>query len=126
VARSRAVSGRADALLEWTVSVGDRGQSCSTTAASCGKAPPWLAARVAAAGEPFRTRLQPEYLSRRLTSIGFATIVDLDAHELNRRYFAERADGLRVAGSGHVVIASMKLPARAIAAIGRRNEEVAP
>jgi len=65
-----------------------------------------LAARVAAAGEPFRTRLQPAYLGERLSSLGFTTIVDLDARELNRRYFAGRADGLRVGGTGHVVIAS--------------------
>jgi methyltransferase (TIGR00027 family) len=64
-----------------------------------------LAARVAAAGEPFRTWLRPDDLRRRLTSTGFASVTDLDARELNRRYFAGREDGLRVGGSGHVVIA---------------------
>lgn len=106
------------ATLEWAVGVvGDRGHIVF----DYGSVPRWwqfgqrvalhiLAARVAAAGEPFRTRLQPEYLSHRLTSMGFATIIDLDARELNRRYFAGRADGLRVAGTGHVVIASMTPP----------------
>jgi methyltransferase (TIGR00027 family) len=109
------------ATLEWAAGVvGDRGH----VVFDYGSVPRWwqfrqraalwmLAARVAAAGEPFRTRLQPESLGRRLTSTGFATVVDMDARELNRRYFAERADGLRVAGSGHVVIASNNPPARA-------------
>jgi methyltransferase (TIGR00027 family) len=102
------------ASLKWAAGVvGDRGHIVF----DYGSVPRWwqisqrvalrmLAARVAAAGEPFRTRLQPEYLNRRLTSIGFATIVDLDARELNLRYFADRTDGLSVGGSGHVVIAS--------------------
>jgi methyltransferase (TIGR00027 family) len=107
------------ATLEWAASVvGDFGHIVF----DYGSVPRWwqlrqrvalwmLAARVAAAGEPFRTRLRPESLDRRLASMGFAAVVDLDARELNRRYFAERADGLCVAGSGHVVIASKKPPA---------------
>lgn len=70
-----------------------------------------LAARVEAAGEPFRTRLQPADVRDRLTSIGFKAVTDLDSRELNRRYFAGRADGLRLGGSGHVVIAAMSRPA---------------
>ncbi len=65
-----------------------------------------LAARVAAAGEPFRTQIRAARMSDRLASLGFTAINDLDSAELNRRYFAKRTDGLRVGGSGHVVIAS--------------------
>lgn len=82
-----------------------------------GSAPPWwalhqhvavwlLARRVAAAGEPFRSRLDPAELARRLAGLGFAAVQDLDAAELNRRYFAGRADGLAVAGTGRVVVAA--------------------
>lgn len=65
-----------------------------------------LAARVAAAGEPFRNRLDPDEVRRQLTGLGFGSVVDLDADELNRRHFSARADGLRVAGTGHVVVAA--------------------
>jgi len=65
-----------------------------------------LAARVAAAGEPFRTWLEPARVRARLATLGFRAVVDLDSAELNRRYFANRADGLRVGGGGHVVVAS--------------------
>jgi methyltransferase (TIGR00027 family) len=65
-----------------------------------------FAARVAAAGEPLRTSLEPDSVRARLSSMGFAAVADLDARELNRRYFAGRADGLRVGGTGHVVIAA--------------------
>ncbi|MGH7523972.1 MAG: class I SAM-dependent methyltransferase [Gemmatimonadales bacterium] len=66
-----------------------------------------LAARVAALGEPFRTRLEPRALRQRLLGIGFRSVVDLDGRELNRRYFTGRPDRLRVGGSGHIAIASL-------------------
>lgn len=66
----------------------------------------WLGVRVAAAGEPFRTFLNPAEARRHLASIGFTRVDDLDAGELNRRYFRNRTDGLRVAGGVHVVVAS--------------------
>ena len=103
------------AALEWMAHVvGDRGH----VVFDYGSEPRWwqfgqraavrrLAAHVAAAGEPFRTRLQPADVRRRLTAMGFTEVADLDSGELNRRYFAGRADGLRVAGSGHVVTASI-------------------
>jgi methyltransferase (TIGR00027 family) len=65
-----------------------------------------FAARVAAAGEPLRTSLEPATVRDRLRSVGFTGVADLDARELNRRYFAGRTDGLRVGGTGHVVIAT--------------------
>jgi len=66
----------------------------------------WLAARVAAAGEPLRTTLRPSEVRRRLLALGFSSVEDMDAGTLNRRYFAGRSDGLRVGGGAHLVIAS--------------------
>ena len=57
-----------------------------------------LAARVAAAGEPFRLFFTPEELARTLRRIGFTSLEDLDRHEINRRYFQNRTDGLTIAG----------------------------
>jgi methyltransferase (TIGR00027 family) len=102
------------ATLEWlAAAVGDDGH----VVFDYGSKPSWwrfgqravlrrLAARVAAAGEPFRTLLSPAYVRQRLTSMGFAAVTDLGSRELNRRYFADRTDGLRVGGTGHVVVAS--------------------
>jgi methyltransferase (TIGR00027 family) len=106
------------AALEWAASVvGDRGHIVF----DYGSKPMWwqiaqrvalrrLAARVAAAGEPFRTLLRPAVVSRHLASMGFTAVADLGARELTRRYFAGRTDGLRVRGGGHVVIASRTKP----------------
>lgn len=58
-----------------------------------------LGRRVAAAGEPFKTRMEPERLHAQLASFGFHSIVDLGSAEINRRYFDGRGDGLRVLGS---------------------------
>jgi O-methyltransferase involved in polyketide biosynthesis len=64
-----------------------------------------FAARLRSIGEPIRTRLRPDDVARRLGELGFAHVEDLDATALNRRYFAGRADGFRVSGIGHVVVA---------------------
>ena len=67
-----------------------------------------LARRVAAAGEPFRTFWSPLDLRNRLTAAGFHGIEDLGADEINARYFAGRADGLRVSGElGRVASAEL-------------------
>jgi methyltransferase (TIGR00027 family) len=58
-----------------------------------------LSHRVAAAGEPFRTFLEPSALTERLRRIGFRRMEDLDADEINRRYFKDRSDRLRVTSS---------------------------
>lgn len=55
-----------------------------------------LAARVAAAGEPFRLFFEPEQLAAQLQRIGFDHIEDLGSAELNSRYFSGRADGLEL------------------------------
>lgn len=65
-----------------------------------------MANRVAAAGEPFRTFFDPADLSVRLRALGFTSVEDLHADDLNVRYFANRHDGLRVSGQlGRMIIA---------------------
>ncbi|MGH7688096.1 MAG: class I SAM-dependent methyltransferase [Gemmatimonadaceae bacterium] len=65
-----------------------------------------MARRVAAVGEPWKTFFMPNDLQRRLTALGFSTFEDLDGDAINARYFAERADGLRVGGAGRLMHAS--------------------
>jgi methyltransferase (TIGR00027 family) len=57
-----------------------------------------LSARVAAAGEPFRTFFEPRALAEHLTRMGFSSVEDLTAEDVNSRYFMDRSDGLSVAG----------------------------
>lgn len=57
-----------------------------------------LAERVAAAGEPFQTFFKPAKLMDELRRMGFGSFEDLGGKEINARYFAGRADGLRVGG----------------------------
>ncbi len=65
-----------------------------------------LARRVARVGEPFRLFFDPADLARLLDSLGFRTLEDLAAPEINTRYFRDRADGLQVAGDrGHLISA---------------------
>ena len=67
-----------------------------------------LMRRVAAAGEPFRTFLDPRELPARLAGFGFHGIQDLGRDALNARYFASRADGLRIRGDlGHLASAEV-------------------
>jgi methyltransferase (TIGR00027 family) len=58
-----------------------------------------LAARVAAAGEPFQTFFDPAELESELRRMGFGSLENLAGDEINARYFSGRSDGLRVAGS---------------------------
>jgi methyltransferase (TIGR00027 family) len=55
-----------------------------------------LAQRVAAAGEPFRSVLEPAALLAQLRDLGFRRAEIEDFGRLNARYFAGRADGLRL------------------------------
>ena len=67
-----------------------------------------LAFRVAAAGEPFRTFFDPSELAERLQRIGFRSVEDLAAEEINARYFKDRGDRLRVTSSlGHLMSAEV-------------------
>lgn len=66
-----------------------------------------MANRVAAAGEPFQTFFDPADLVARLEQLGFVSIRDWTAEDLNARYFADRADGLHVSGHlGRVMTAT--------------------
>jgi methyltransferase (TIGR00027 family) len=65
-----------------------------------------LSHRVAAAGEPFRTFFEPNALAERLRRLGFRRVEDLVADEINRRYFKDRSDRLRVTSTlGHLMSA---------------------
>jgi O-methyltransferase involved in polyketide biosynthesis len=66
-----------------------------------------LAARVAAAGEPFKLLFEPEKLEGELRGAGFARVEQTDSQALNRLYFDQRRDGLKLpsAGLGQMVTA---------------------
>jgi O-methyltransferase involved in polyketide biosynthesis len=64
-----------------------------------------MAARVAERGEPWKSAFDPAQLADALRGIGFATLDDLGAEELNRRYLARRKDGLRKAGGFRLICA---------------------
>lgn len=64
-----------------------------------------VAKRVAAAGEPWRSSFTPETLHPELRHQGFSRLEDLDGHDLNARYFAGRADKLRVGAIARVLAA---------------------
>jgi methyltransferase (TIGR00027 family) len=62
-------------------------------------------ARVAALGERWTTFFEPAALERELRAMGFREVEDLGNEEINRRWFAGRADGLGVGGWGRMVVA---------------------
>jgi methyltransferase (TIGR00027 family) len=66
-----------------------------------------MAARVAAIGEPWKTFFTPGSLERMIRSLRYAALEDLDASEINARYFAGRADGLRVGEAAHLAAATV-------------------
>ena len=57
-----------------------------------------LSKRVERTGEPFRGFFEPRALVQSLRDMGYATISDMGAEEINARYFKGREDGLRVSG----------------------------
>jgi methyltransferase (TIGR00027 family) len=65
-----------------------------------------LARRVAAAGEPWRTFLDPQLLVNELIAMGFTHTEDLGPEDINSRFFKDRTDGLRVGGLAHLIKAS--------------------
>jgi methyltransferase (TIGR00027 family) len=65
-----------------------------------------LAARVAAAGEPFQLFFEKQELSDLLHGMGFQHVEALGPREINARYFPGRADGLTVR-LGHLVNARL-------------------
>jgi methyltransferase (TIGR00027 family) len=62
-----------------------------------------IAARVKAAGEPWLTFCYPSDLAQELSGMGFRHLEDMTGDLLNQRYFADRADGLRVGSLYHVM-----------------------
>ena len=67
-----------------------------------------LAQRVAAADEPFQAFFEPAAMKQKLIDLGFADVRDRGPDALNRKYFANRTDGLAVGAMGHVVTAWSK------------------
>ncbi len=68
-----------------------------------------LAARVAAAGEPFQSFFLPEELHAQLAASGWQVLEDLHRDAINARYFADRADDLRCLSSGgHLLSAVLR------------------
>ena len=59
-----------------------------------------LAARVAAAGEPFKLFFTPEQLEGELREAGFKRVEQAGAEEMNECYFKGRADGLELPSPG--------------------------
>ncbi|MGI4757121.1 MAG: class I SAM-dependent methyltransferase [Janthinobacterium lividum] len=59
-----------------------------------------LAARVAAAGEPFQGVFLPEQIRDLLAECGWLVSEDLDRDAINARYFPDRSDDLRCLGHG--------------------------
>jgi len=62
-----------------------------------------MAARVKAAGEPWLTFCYPSDLAQELNGMGFCHLEDMTGDLLNQRYFADRADGLRVGSLYHIM-----------------------
>jgi methyltransferase (TIGR00027 family) len=63
--------------------------------------------RVAAIGEPWKTFLEPAAMLGELQRAGFRDAAVLTPDEINRRYFSERTDGLRVSPVGHIATATV-------------------
>lgn len=68
-----------------------------------------LAARVAAAGEPFRLFFTPETLEEELHEMGFSQVEMTDPEDLNRRYFFGRGDGLALPTPGLGMLATARI-----------------
>ena len=65
-----------------------------------------MAARAAAAGEPWQTYFEPPEMAAELARLGFGRVEDVGPRESTGRYFRERSDDLRPGHSGHLVRAS--------------------
>jgi methyltransferase (TIGR00027 family) len=65
-----------------------------------------LAARVAAAGEPFVGFFEPEALLAAMRGMGYREIRDMGPDDLNAKFLSDRTDGLRVGSAGHIVTAN--------------------
>ena len=66
-----------------------------------------LSVRVAALGEPWLSAFNPSVFAEDLRALGFKSVEDRGAEELNARYFADRSDGFRLSGVGRLVHARL-------------------
>ena len=67
-----------------------------------------VAARLAAAGEPWQTFFEPSRLESDLAAAGFSLVTDVGPDAINQRYYDGRLDGLKVSGSmGHLMKAQV-------------------
>ncbi len=66
-----------------------------------------LARRVASAGEPWQAFFDPGLLTRDLRAMGFGYVEDNGPEEINKRYFKDRKDGLRVGSLSHLIKAQV-------------------
>lgn len=62
-----------------------------------------MAARAAAAGEPWITHFEPNEVAGELRALGFTVLEDVAPDRAIDRYFSSRTDGLRPGSGGHVV-----------------------
>src|SRR5262249_1938266 len=62
-----------------------------------------MAARAAAAGEPWVTHFEPSEVARELRALGFTVPHDVARDRAIDRYFSGRTDGLRPGSGAHVV-----------------------
>jgi methyltransferase (TIGR00027 family) len=68
-----------------------------------------LAARVAAAGEPFKLFFTPDGLEAELHGAGFTRVEQADSSRLNERYFCGRSDGLALPEPGLGMLAAAEV-----------------
>jgi methyltransferase (TIGR00027 family) len=64
-----------------------------------------VAQRVASAGEPWQAFFDPALLTVDLRDMGFSYVEDNGPGEINKRYFKDRKDGLRVGSLSHILSA---------------------
>jgi methyltransferase (TIGR00027 family) len=68
---------------------------------------PSIVAFAAAHGEPWRTRFEPNELTRKLHGLGFSTVSFLSPSEADTRYFRSRHDGLHAPRKVGIVTATV-------------------
>lgn len=66
-----------------------------------------LRRRVAWIGEPWKTFFLPSQLAAELRRLGFRSVEDFGASELNPRYCANRADGLQLGRTARIAVAGV-------------------
>jgi methyltransferase (TIGR00027 family) len=94
-------------LAPGTIVIFDYGEPASSRGLMQRVAFAAFSARVAAAGEPFKSFFLPDGLTRDILALGFSKAEDFDAAALNARYFAGRSDGLALKGAGHLMRAEV-------------------